>query len=79
MIWALACSLSPGTFGQVDSWNLRIAASWGHPAVPHEILVDPLSMPDHPVLREDPSAPRATDPRPLDPRPAPSGVEPLEV
>ncbi|CAL8347862.1 unnamed protein product [Arctogadus glacialis] len=62
-----------GTFGQADSWNLRITASWGHPTVPHEILVDPLSMPDHPVLRADPGAPR-----PADPRHAHPGVAPLK-
>uniref|UniRef100_A0A8C4ZBL7 WD40 repeat domain 95 n=1 Tax=Gadus morhua TaxID=8049 RepID=A0A8C4ZBL7_GADMO len=63
-----------GTFGQADSWNLRITASWGHPTVPHEILVDPLSMPDHPVLRADPGAPRPADPRHVRP-----GVAPLKV
>ncbi|XP_062873393.1 WD repeat-containing protein 64 [Trichomycterus rosablanca] len=35
-----------GTFGQPERWNLHTASSWRHPAVPYEVLVDPLSMPD---------------------------------
>ncbi|KAJ3581085.1 hypothetical protein NHX12_017064 [Muraenolepis orangiensis] len=55
-----------GTFGQADSWNVRIAASWKHPAVPHEILVDPLSTPVHRLLGEDQGAVGAVDPQPAD-------------
>lgn len=43
-------SLSTGTFGQSESWNVRIPSSWVHPAVPYEVLIDPLSMPDHEIL-----------------------------
>ncbi|KAF7700317.1 hypothetical protein HF521_003275 [Silurus meridionalis] len=39
-----------GTFGQPDQWSLQTASSWQHPAVPYEILVDPLSMPSHAML-----------------------------
>lgn len=36
-----------GTFGQLEQWSLHNASSWQHPAVPFEVLVDPLSMPAH--------------------------------
>ncbi|XP_075448271.1 cilia- and flagella-associated protein 337-like isoform X2 [Ascaphus truei] len=39
-----------GTFGQLDPWEIFTPASWKHPMVPYEILVDPESMPVHPVL-----------------------------
>ncbi|XP_044058809.1 WD repeat-containing protein on Y chromosome [Siniperca chuatsi] len=39
-----------GTFGQSESWSIHISSSWKHPAVPYEILIDPLSMPDHEIL-----------------------------
>uniref|UniRef100_A0A672ZGC8 Uncharacterized protein n=1 Tax=Sphaeramia orbicularis TaxID=375764 RepID=A0A672ZGC8_9TELE len=39
-----------GTFGQLETWNVHISSSWQHPGVPYEILVDPLSMPDHEIL-----------------------------
>ncbi|CAB1347456.1 unnamed protein product, partial [Coregonus sp. 'balchen'] len=39
-----------GTFGQQDNWSIHIPSSWKHPAVPYEILIDPLSMPAHPIL-----------------------------
>uniref|UniRef100_UPI0037E8F30F cilia- and flagella-associated protein 337 n=1 Tax=Semicossyphus pulcher TaxID=241346 RepID=UPI0037E8F30F len=38
------------TFGQSESWRVRIPSSWKHPAVPYEVLIDPLSMPDHQIL-----------------------------
>ncbi|XP_075053776.1 cilia- and flagella-associated protein 337-like [Mixophyes fleayi] len=41
-----------GTFGQVDPWEVFTPASWKHPMVPYEILIDPESMPVHPVLEE---------------------------
>lgn len=43
-------SLSTGTFGQTESWSVHISSSWMHPAVPYEVLIDPLSMPDHKIL-----------------------------
>ncbi|XP_035535517.1 WD repeat-containing protein 49 [Morone saxatilis] len=39
-----------GTFGQSESWSIHISSSWKHPAVPYEVLIDPLSMPDHEIL-----------------------------
>nr|XP_040049453.1 WD repeat-containing protein on Y chromosome [Gasterosteus aculeatus aculeatus] len=39
-----------GTFGQSESWGVHISSSWKHPAVPYEVLIDPLSMPDHESL-----------------------------
>lgn len=41
---------STGTFGQSESWGVHISSSWKHPAVPYEVLIDPLSMPDHESL-----------------------------
>ncbi|KPP77366.1 WD repeat-containing protein 64-like [Scleropages formosus] len=40
------------TFGQSESWSVHTPASWKHPAVPYEILIDSLSMPTHPVLEK---------------------------
>lgn len=42
--------LPTGTFGQADSWSVHLSSSWMHPAVPYEVLIDPLSMPDHEIL-----------------------------
>ncbi|XP_073779939.1 cilia- and flagella-associated protein 337 isoform X1 [Danio rerio] len=42
-----------GTFGQEEDWRIETPSSWKHPAVPYEILIDPLSMPSHPVLDEE--------------------------
>ncbi|XP_077064208.1 cilia- and flagella-associated protein 337 isoform X1 [Siphateles boraxobius] len=39
-----------GTFGQYESWSIDTPSSWKHPAVPSEILIDPLSMPSQPIL-----------------------------
>ncbi|XP_035856994.1 WD repeat-containing protein 49 [Sander lucioperca] len=39
-----------GTFGQPESWSVHIPSSWKHPAVPYQVLIDPLSMPDHEIL-----------------------------
>ncbi|XP_076833418.1 cilia- and flagella-associated protein 337 [Brachyhypopomus gauderio] len=39
-----------GTFGQEERWSLHIVSSWRHPAVPYEILTDPLSMPSYSIL-----------------------------
>uniref|UniRef100_A0A667XLA7 WD40 repeat domain 95 n=1 Tax=Myripristis murdjan TaxID=586833 RepID=A0A667XLA7_9TELE len=39
-----------GTFGQSEPWNVYISSSWKHPAVPYEILIDPLSLPVHEIL-----------------------------
>ncbi|XP_068786218.1 cilia- and flagella-associated protein 337-like [Struthio camelus] len=39
-----------GTFGQAEPWEVFTPASWKHPRVPYEILIDPQSLPLHPVL-----------------------------
>ncbi|XP_067220491.1 cilia- and flagella-associated protein 337 [Chanodichthys erythropterus] len=39
-----------GTFGQYEKWSIDTPSSWKHPAVPSEILIDPLSMPSQPIL-----------------------------
>ncbi|XP_072548045.1 cilia- and flagella-associated protein 337 [Salminus brasiliensis] len=39
-----------GTFGQPERWSLHTASSWKHPAVPYEVLIDPLSLPSHSML-----------------------------
>ncbi|KAL6471410.1 hypothetical protein MHYP_G00200600 [Metynnis hypsauchen] len=39
-----------GTFGQPERWSLHTESSWKHPAVPYEVLIDPLSMPSHCML-----------------------------
>ncbi|XP_034557358.1 WD repeat-containing protein on Y chromosome [Notolabrus celidotus] len=39
-----------GTFGQSESWRVHIPSSWKHPAVPYEVLVDPLSTPHNDIL-----------------------------
>ncbi|KAM4796091.1 cilia- and flagella-associated protein 337-like [Rhinophrynus dorsalis] len=51
-LWSLSGEFI-GTFGQVDPWEVFTPASWKHPMVPYEILVDPESMPTHPVLHEE--------------------------
>nr|XP_020852882.1 WD repeat-containing protein 49-like [Phascolarctos cinereus] len=45
-----------GTFGQSELWDVFTSASWKHPMVPYEILIDPQSMPVHQVSAEDVSA-----------------------
>ncbi|XP_033866082.3 WD repeat-containing protein 64-like [Acipenser ruthenus] len=45
-----------GTFGQPESWNVHTPASWKHPMIPYEILVDPLSMPVHQILEGESNA-----------------------
>ncbi|XP_058269068.1 WD repeat-containing protein on Y chromosome [Hemibagrus wyckioides] len=56
-----------GTFGQPEQWSLHTASSWQHPAVPYEVLVDPLSMPAHTMLKgnvtslDEPSSTKTED------------------
>ncbi|KAM4742739.1 cilia- and flagella-associated protein 337 [Anableps anableps] len=40
-----------GTFGQPELWSIHISSSWIHPGVPYEVLIDPLSMPHHDILK----------------------------
>ncbi|RVE65004.1 hypothetical protein OJAV_G00132040 [Oryzias javanicus] len=46
-----------GTFGQPEIWNIHVSSSWMHPAVPYEVLIDPLSMPNHGTLNGKPRQP----------------------
>ncbi|XP_078600786.1 cilia- and flagella-associated protein 337-like isoform X2 [Branchiostoma floridae x Branchiostoma japonicum] len=39
-----------GTFGQPDPWDIYNPSTYSHPMVPYDVLVDPLSMPSHPVI-----------------------------
>uniref|UniRef100_A0A3P9I618 WD40 repeat domain 95 n=1 Tax=Oryzias latipes TaxID=8090 RepID=A0A3P9I618_ORYLA len=38
------------TFGQPEIWNIHVSSSWMHPADPYQVLIDPLSMPNHGTL-----------------------------
>ncbi|XP_035478797.2 WD repeat-containing protein on Y chromosome isoform X1 [Scophthalmus maximus] len=51
-----------GTFGQSESWSIHISSSWMHPAVPYEVLIHPLSMPDHDILNVKTHLTDATNP-----------------
>lgn len=48
--WSVRSS-STGTFGQSESWSVHVSSSWKHPAVPYEVLIDPLSIPDHGIFK----------------------------
>ena len=39
-----------GTFGQPDAWDIHNPATYQHPMVPYDVLIDPLSLPEHPVI-----------------------------
>lgn len=41
-----------GTFGQPEQWDLYNPATFFHPMVPYDVLIDPMSLPSHPVLKE---------------------------
>ena len=41
-----------GTFGQPDTWDIYDSDTFQHPMVPYDVLVDPLSLPSHPVIQE---------------------------
>ena len=41
-----------GTFGQPDPWDIYNPATYHHPMVPYDVLIDPLSLPSHPVVAE---------------------------
>ncbi|XP_012936713.1 WD repeat-containing protein on Y chromosome [Aplysia californica] len=41
-----------GTLGQPEQWDLHNPATYQHPMVPYDVLVDPMSLPTHPVLLE---------------------------
>ena len=39
-----------GTLGQQQAWDIYNPATFAHPMVPYDVLVDPVSMPTHPIL-----------------------------
>lgn len=39
-----------GTFGQPLKWDIYDTTSYQHPMAPYDVLVDPASIPKHPVL-----------------------------
>ncbi|EDV24388.1 uncharacterized protein TRIADDRAFT_63930 [Trichoplax adhaerens] len=41
-----------GTFGQQESWDIYDPTSYQSPMVPYDVLVDPQSLPNHPILKE---------------------------
>lgn len=61
LIQDLFFSFFTGTFGQTEPWEIFTPSSWKHPMVPHEILIDPQSMPIHPTLEGGPSDLQNTD------------------
>ncbi|XP_063416308.1 uncharacterized protein LOC134697953 [Mytilus trossulus] len=40
------------TFGQPEQWDLYNTSTFCHPMVPYDVLIDPMSLPSHPVLKE---------------------------
>lgn len=50
-IWKLSSEYI-GTFGQSGSWDIYDESTWSHPMVPQEVLLDPMSMPEHPIFQE---------------------------
>ncbi|XP_063807759.1 WD repeat-containing protein on Y chromosome-like isoform X2 [Pseudophryne corroboree] len=61
-LWSIAGEFI-GTFGQADPWEVSTPASWKHPMVPYDILIDPQSMPIHPVLEEATHEPEDNPPK----------------
>nr|XP_006820825.1 PREDICTED: WD repeat-containing protein on Y chromosome-like [Saccoglossus kowalevskii] len=45
-----------GTFGQQEPWDIYNRSTFAHPMVPYDVLVDPQSLPNHPILDGKPSA-----------------------
>lgn len=39
-----------GTFGQPNVWDITAPSTYQHPMAPYDVLVDPLSVPNHPTL-----------------------------
>ena len=42
-----------GTFGQPLKWDIYDSLSYQHPMAPYDVLMDPASIPKHPVLDDD--------------------------
>ncbi|XP_069131359.1 LOW QUALITY PROTEIN: cilia- and flagella-associated protein 337-like [Argopecten irradians] len=39
-----------GTYGQPEPWDLYDPSSFQHPMVPYDVLIDPMSLPTHPIF-----------------------------
>ena len=51
MFECVLCTIS-GTFGQPQPWDVYNPSTFQHPMVPYDVLVDPLSLPSHPMIQE---------------------------
>ena len=40
----------PGVFGQSEKWNIHRPQTFQHPMIPYDVLIDPQSLPDHPIM-----------------------------
>ncbi|XP_066918416.1 cilia- and flagella-associated protein 337-like isoform X1 [Clytia hemisphaerica] len=61
-----------GTFGQPLKWNIYDCSSFQHPMAPYDVLMDPGSIPNHPVLMKD-------DEDDMDPNEITSSMQELRV
>ena len=43
-------SFIKGTLGQPKHWDIYDPSTYQHPMAPYDVLVDPVSIPDHPLL-----------------------------
>ncbi len=41
-----------GTFGQPEPWDVYNPSTFQHPMVPYDVLIDPMSLPKHPILQD---------------------------
>ena len=41
-----------GTFGQEETWNLYDIKTYKFPLAPYDVLVDELSLPEHPIINK---------------------------
>jgi len=48
----ITCQVTlPGTFGQPEPWDIHNKNTWQHPMAPFDVLVDPMSMPEHDIIK----------------------------
>ena len=43
-------SFIKGTLGQPKHWDIYDPSTYQHPMAPYDVLVDPVSIPNHPLL-----------------------------
>lgn len=51
-VWTLEAGDYIGTFGQSENWNIYDSSTYQHPMVPYDVLVDPMSLPTHPIIKD---------------------------